>query len=143
LREGLLQDIERYRARYLRAFERTFEHRMQYLDGLARRVISPRQRLRQQHECLQQLALRLKAGFAALFRDRRIPCQILAARVALLSPQRTLSRGYAALLSLEDGHALRAPSELTPGHSVLVHLAEGRATMDIDKVRQILPPIFT
>ena len=41
----------------------------------------------------------------------------------MLSPQRTLERGYAALIDAQTGRAVRAPSALKPQRRLTVHLA--------------------
>jgi len=52
----------------------------------------------------------------------------------LLSPRRTLERGYAALLDAQ-GRAVRSPDALKPGRSVTVYLAQGVADLGIADVQ--------
>jgi exodeoxyribonuclease VII large subunit len=51
----------------------------------------------------------------------------------LLSPQRTLDRGYAVLLN-HQGQAVRDPKAINQGDQVDVHLALGSAQIEISKV---------
>ncbi|CAG7600325.1 exodeoxyribonuclease VII large subunit [Candidatus Vallotia tarda] len=59
----------------------------------------------------------------------------LATRIELLSPQRTLERGYAALIDLNSGSAVRTPAELKAGQRVTAHLAQGSADISIAHVQ--------
>ncbi|MDR8933835.1 Exodeoxyribonuclease 7 large subunit [Burkholderia multivorans] len=58
-----------------------------------------------------------------------------AARLEVLSPQRTLERGYAALIDAQTGRAVRAPSALKPQRRLTVHLAEGSADVSLADVQ--------
>jgi exodeoxyribonuclease VII large subunit len=66
----------------------------------------------------------------------------LAARLEVLSPQRTLERGYAALLDAQNGRAVRSPSALKPGKRMTVHLAEGSADIALSDVQPRLTDGF-
>ena len=58
-----------------------------------------------------------------------------AARLEVLSPQRTLERGYAALIDTQTGRAVRAPNALKPQRRLTVHLAEGSADVSLVDVQ--------
>ncbi|MDR5644303.1 exodeoxyribonuclease VII large subunit [Burkholderia cenocepacia] len=58
-----------------------------------------------------------------------------AARLEVLSPQRTLERGYAALIDAQTGRAVRAPNALKPQRRLTVHLAEGSADVSLADVQ--------
>ncbi|MEM5382170.1 exodeoxyribonuclease VII large subunit [Paraburkholderia phymatum] len=68
--------------------------------------------------------------------------ETLAARLEVLSPQRTLERGYAALLDAQSGRAVRAPSALKPGRRMTLHLAEGSADIALSDVQPRLTDGF-
>lgn len=57
--------------------------------------------------------------------------------LALLAPQRTLERGYAVLLNAK-GEVLRSPAQLRAEQALDVHLAEGRAQIEVAKVQENL-----
>ncbi|MCQ0037914.1 exodeoxyribonuclease VII large subunit, partial [Burkholderia glumae] len=65
-----------------------------------------------------------------------------AARLEVLSPQRTLERGYAALIDTQTGRAVRAPGALAPQRRLTVHLAEGTADVSIADVQPRLDETF-
>jgi exodeoxyribonuclease VII large subunit len=181
----LLRELDQRHAVLARGFGRLMERRAQQLDWLARRLVSPAERLAQQRSHLRQLAIRLasagsrstaqaRASFnvvqmrwqrtrpdaaaqraqvealgrrldAAFSREReRAGARVseLAARLEVLSPQRTLERGYAALLDAQSGAAVRAPGALKPGKRLTVHLAQGSADVALADVQPRLAEGF-
>ena len=91
---------------------------------------------------LQRLAQRLDDGLLRQHERHTARVATLAARLDVLSPQRTLERGYAALLDGQSGHAVRAPSALKPGRRFTVHLAEGTADVALADVQPRLTDGF-
>jgi exodeoxyribonuclease VII large subunit len=91
---------------------------------------------------LGRLDERLHSAFAR--RHERSAAQVaaLAARLDVLSPQRTFERGYAALLDAQSGRAVRAPAALKPGRRLTVHLAEGSADIALADVQPRLTDSF-
>jgi exodeoxyribonuclease VII large subunit len=181
----LLRDLDQRHAALARGFGRMMERRAQQLDWLARRLVSPAERLARQRTHLQQLGARLTSAGARPVRDARARfalvqmrwqrwrpdltqhrakvgnlserlerallrqherqvarVETLAARLEVLSPQRTLERGYAALLDAQNGRAVRAPSALKPGRRMTVHLAEGSADIALSDVQPRLTDGF-
>jgi exodeoxyribonuclease VII large subunit len=173
----LLRELEQRHDALARALQRSLEQRAQQLDWLARRLVSPAQKLERQREQLVQLrtrlagavqrslregharfslvqlrwrrarpdalraqrdlaqmSLRLRTVFARRLEQRHAQLSELAAKTTLLSPRRTLERGYAALLD-EQGRAVRSPDALKPGRSVTVYLAHGVADLGIADVQ--------
>jgi exodeoxyribonuclease VII large subunit len=161
------------------------ERRAQQLDWLARRLVSPAERLARQRAHLRQLASRLVAAGARPVRDARAHFALvhyrwqrkrpdvsterehllrlaqriggahqrraerekacvseLAARLQVLSPQRTLERGYAALIDAQSGRAVRAPNALKPRRPLTVHLAQGSADVLLADVQPRLSDEF-
>ncbi|CAG4890286.1 Exodeoxyribonuclease 7 large subunit [Paraburkholderia saeva] len=181
----LLRDLDHRHATLARGFGRMMERRAQQLDWLARRLVSPAERLARQRMHLHQLSVRLASAGARPVRDARGRFSLLqmrwqrwrpdlvshhakvdgfaerlerarqrlherqsarvatlGARLEVLSPQRTLERGYAALLDAQNGRALRAPSALKPGRRLTVHLAEGSADIALSDVQPRLTEGF-
>ena len=173
----LLRELEQRHDALARALQRSLEQRAQQLDWLARRLVSPAQKLERQREQLVQLrtrlagavqrslregyarfslvqlrwrrarpdalraqrdlaqmSLRLRTVFARRLEQRHAQLSELAAKTTLLSPRRTLERGYAALLD-GQGRAVRSPDALKPGRSVTVYLAQGVADLGIADVQ--------
>ncbi|XUW87834.1 exodeoxyribonuclease VII large subunit [Burkholderia sp. M6-3] len=181
----LLRELDHRHAALARGFGRMMERRAQQLDWLARRLVSPAERLARQRMHLQQLSARLSSAGARPVRDARARFSLLqmrwqrwrpdlaahqakldnltqrldaallrqherqasristlAARLEVLSPQRTLERGYAAVLDAQSGRAVRAPSSLKPGRRLTVHLAEGAADVALADVQPRLADGF-
>ncbi|MFM0260797.1 exodeoxyribonuclease VII large subunit [Paraburkholderia sediminicola] len=181
----LLRELDHRHATLARGFGRMMERRTQQLDWLARRLVSPAERLARQRTHLQQLSVRLASAGARPVRDARARFSLLqmrwqrwrpdlaahqaklgmlsqrldaallrqherqsarigtlAARLEVLSPQRTLERGYAAVLDAQSGRAVRAPSSLKPGRRLTVHLAEGAADITLADVQPRLTDGF-
>lgn len=181
----LLRELDHRHAMLARGFGRMMERRAQQLDWLARRLVSPAERLARQRTHLQQLSARLASAGARPVRDARARFSLLqmrwqrwrpdlaahqaklgtlsqrldaallrqherqsarigtlAARLEVLSPQRTLERGYAAVLDAQSGRAVRAPSSLKPGRRLTVHLAEGAADIALADVQPRLTDGF-
>jgi exodeoxyribonuclease VII large subunit len=173
----LLRELAQHHEAVRRAWQRAFDQRGQQLDWLARRLVSPAQRLERQREQLVQLrtrlghaaqralggaqarftlaqlrwqrarpdtvraqrdltmlSTRLRTVFAQRLERRHAQLSELAAKTALLSPHRTLERGYAALLD-GQGRAVRKPAALKPGQRVTAYLAEGVADLGIADVQ--------
>ncbi|MDR5732697.1 exodeoxyribonuclease VII large subunit [Caballeronia sp. LZ025] len=181
----LLRELDHRHAALARGFGRSMERREQQLDWLARRLVSPAERLARQRVHLRQLASRLAAAGGRPVRDARARFALmqyrwarrrpdvaaqsehvlrlagrlrsaserrrerekaclseLSARLQVLSPQRTLERGYAALIDAQTGRALRAPNALKPKRPLTVHLAEGSADVLLADVQPRLPDEF-
>ncbi|CAH2782177.1 MAG: Exodeoxyribonuclease VII large subunit (EC [uncultured Paraburkholderia sp.] len=181
----LLRELDHRHAALARGFGRMMERRAQQLDWLARRLVSPAERLARQRTHLQQLSARLASAGARPVRDARAHFSLLqmrwqrwrpdlaahqarlgslaqrldaallrqherqaariatlSARLEVLSPQRTLERGYAAVLDAQTGRAVRAPSSLKPGRRLTMHLAEGTADVALAGVQPRLADGF-
>lgn len=184
-RTMLLRELDHRTAALARGFGRLMERRAQQLDWLARRLVSPAERLRRQRTHLQQLQARLAQAGGRPLRDARARFAIVrlswqrwrpdlaghrstltelarrldvgierqrerrAARVAMLegrlqvlSPQRTLERGYAALIDAQTGRAVRSPASLKRDRQLTVHLAEGAADVTLKDVQPRLTDGF-
>ncbi|MEX3526686.1 MAG: exodeoxyribonuclease VII large subunit [Burkholderia sp.] len=159
----LLRELADRQAELRRALLRGLEARAQQLDWLARRLVSPAERLARQRTHLQQLAVRLTSAGARPVRDARARFALVmlrwqrmrpdvaasrlsvtscAARLEVLSPQRTLERGYAALIDAQTGRAVRTPGALKPQRRLTVHLAEGSADVSLADVQPRLDDNF-
>ncbi|MEX3583355.1 MAG: exodeoxyribonuclease VII large subunit [Burkholderia sp.] len=181
----LLRDLADRQAELRRGLRRGLEARAQQLDWLARRLVSPAERLARQRTHLQQLAVRLASAGARPVRDARARFALVmlrwqrtrpdvaaarlsvtdwsqrlgvtlrhrherasarvagcAARLEVLSPQRTLERGYAALIDAQTGRAVRAPGALKPQRRLTVYLADGNADVSLADVQPRLDENF-
>jgi exodeoxyribonuclease VII large subunit len=93
-------------------------------------------------EHLMRVAERLRASQARFHERAAARVSELSARLQVLSPQRTLERGYAALIDTQTGRAVRTPDALKPKRPLTVHLAEGSADVMLADVQPRLSDEF-
>src|SRR5262249_38079432 len=91
---------------------------------------------------IDTLAQRLNAALSRQHERQLARIDQLHGRLEVLSPQRTLERGYAAVLDAQSGRAIRAPSSLKPGRRLTMHLAEGSADVALADVQARLTDGF-
>ena len=70
-RDDLLQEVSHYAQRLRRVVERALERRMQQLDGLARSLVHPGERIAAQNGHLDHLASRLRSGWGRSADERK------------------------------------------------------------------------
>jgi exodeoxyribonuclease VII large subunit len=88
------------------------------------------------------LARQLATAFERQRERRASTVAGLAARLEVLSPQRTLERGYAALIDVQTGRAVRAPSALKRDKRLTIHVAEGSVDVTLKDVQPRLADDF-
>jgi exodeoxyribonuclease VII large subunit len=121
-----LQHIAQFRTRMARLMDYTLSERMQKLDFLAHRLISPAERIRQQRETLGQLLARLNQAASHQLELRGQQLHRLAQNLEHLNPKGVLERGYS-LVETADGKIVRSSTQVKPGDSLALTFAEGRA----------------
>lgn len=99
--------------------DRLIHTHAQRLDYLAKRLISPTQKIQAAHAHLRHLSLRLAAGGERQLRFHQHRLQSLSERLNLLDPNQVLSRGYAIVKDaqntvISDVHQL--------SHQQLIHI---------------------
>jgi exodeoxyribonuclease VII large subunit len=132
-RGALLHDLLRYRQRMERQLGHMLGQNMQKLDFLARRLLSPAQQIEYRRHHLQQLDIRLQAGFAQFMQKNNHQLHRLAQNLQHLNPLSVLNRGYA-LIHTHESTLVRSVSQLTPGQDVRLTLGDGEAGA---RIRQI------
>jgi exodeoxyribonuclease VII large subunit len=133
-RAALLEDVMQLRRRLARDLRRAIETREQRLDHLARRLLTPAQRLARDRERLGQLGRRLQ-------RDGRLSLQARAQRLAALrsalghlDPTQVLSRGYS-IVRDTAGHVRASSAGLTAGDTLDITFAEGGVGVTVRQPR--------
>jgi len=115
-----------------RELRRRLQYAMQALDGTARRLVHPAERVR---NCLQTLAhLRTRLAFAFGHRVHRSSARLerLQASLAGLDPTAVLGRGYS-ITRNADGALLRDAAHAREGESLTTTLARGRVVSQVLK----------
>ena len=85
-------------------------------------------------QAINEQARRLTASATGSIQRQRQSLSSLAAQLEMLNPQRTLERGYA-IVTNEQGHIVRAPTELCPQALITIRLAKGTVQVGIATVQ--------
>lgn len=107
--------------------------RMQQLDFLARRLLSPLQQVTHKISHLSQLNLRLQAGILQRLQRKQQQLVRLEQNLSHLNPQAVLQRGYA-LVHTAEGKLVRTYEQLSPGQDVRLSLGDGQADAQVTKI---------
>lgn len=102
------------------------------LDGLEKRLKSPTEQLRQQQQQVAQLLGRLALGMRHLCENRRHHVNLLAGRLAALSPTAVLGRGYA--IVQRDTEVIFSSSQVQCRDDLRVTLAQGQLQVKVTAV---------
>ena len=130
---GRIADCVRALSREMR---RRLQYAMQAIDGCAKRLVHPAQRLRNASETLAQLRTRL--AFALGHRVHRCMAELgrLQASLAGMDPTAVLERGYS-ITRTPDGKVLRDAARIAEGDEILTTLARGAVRSRVKK-RELL-----
>ncbi|MFT5683785.1 MAG: exodeoxyribonuclease VII large subunit [Myxococcota bacterium] len=120
------------RARLSEAMLRDLMGREQLLRILNEQLRSPQPQVDAERVRVAAASQALTAAMQRLLESRRERLAATTQQLDALSPLAVLSRGYS--LTLKGDHAVRDAAELTPGDSVEIRLAKGRATATITAV---------
>ena len=128
-RDQMLQELDAIMQALLQRVNQRIEREAQTLDQLALRLshaLPNPDRMREQITSWQQ---RLNQAWSVRMENWKRNQTHYQSQLEMLNPQRTLERGYAVILNKDDDelNAVRNPSELNPGHTYQVQLAEGQA----------------
>lgn len=111
--------------------------RLELLDervrGLTRRLRSPRQQLQLWHQRHADLVRRLDQSMARRQQETEGRLAALAGRLDLLSPLRTLERGYAIAFAEKTGRAVLDAETLSRGDHLQLRFARGRARATVEE----------
>ncbi len=119
-----------------REMRRRLQYAMQALDGCAKRLVHPAERLRNAAQSLTQLRTRL--AFALGHRVHRCMAELsrLQASLAGMDPTAVLARGYS-ITRTADGAVLRDAGRIAEGEEIFTTLARGSLRSKVKK-REIL-----
>jgi len=131
-REALCDSVERLRRRAARDITRIVERASQRVDGAARRLLTPAERLARNRERVVQLGRRLRR--AATLRDREQRVGALRTALAHLDPTQVLARGYS-IVRDASGHVRVTSAGLAAGDALDIMFSRGGAAVKVDKPR--------
>ena len=132
LREALFAQVAELALRISRETSRRIEYAMQAVDGLARRVVHPAERLRASRQLLLQLAARLASASARALDAFRAKIEQLRSGLQALDPAAVLARGYS-LTRDAQGELVRDSSRVAPGDQLTTTLAGGWIESQVQK----------
>jgi exodeoxyribonuclease VII large subunit len=103
---------------------------MQAVDGLARRLVHPAERLRALRQNLLHLGKRLSSATARLFERFTAQVNVAHKSIASLDPTAVLGRGYSITRSA-GGALLRDASKVSAGERIVTTLAKGTIESEV------------
>lgn len=158
-RAVLWDEVNAYRRRLARDLRRIVESHAQRLDHLARRLLTPAERLARDRERVAQLARRMRIAASGAANMRHIRVESLAPRLARalhraterrerrldalrnslghLDPTQVLARGYS-IVRDSDGRVRQSSTGLATGHTLDITFSEGGAEVTVRQPR--FPP---
>jgi exodeoxyribonuclease VII large subunit len=132
-RQALLQDLATLSQKMSTRVIQRIDKESQRLDQLSLRLSHALPNADRMKEKIEQLTMRLDQSWQVRINTYSEKHRHWFSHLELLSPQRTLDRGYAVLLN-KQGQALRDPKAIKQGDEVDIHLALGSAQVEISKV---------
>ncbi len=109
--------------RMLLWIRRDLHSRRRLLEQMSARVVSPKDRLREQAQRCDELRSRLDRAIQVRLQQRRSRLELLMGRLDALSPLRVLQRGYS--LALHEGEVLKSTTQVKPGDELDLRLSDG------------------
>jgi exodeoxyribonuclease VII large subunit len=105
--------------------ERDLSSRRMLLQHIAARLISPKDRLREQAQRCDELSLRLERAFKVRLDRRRAMVEQLSGKLDALSPLRVLERGYSIVRS-ESGGVIKSAGQVHEGQELQIRFSDGQ-----------------
>ena len=106
------------------SLKRDLQMKRRILETLSARMKSPKDRLREQIQRLDEIEAALARGIGLLIERRKMHLERLMTKLHALSPLNVLSRGYA-LVQLESGKVIRSAKEVKQGDSLTLRFSDG------------------
>ncbi len=131
-RSALLARIHLLQERLNRQISHQLQQKMQTLDFLGRRLLSPSQQVTQKSAYLLQLELRYKASIAKTLETYQQRVRNLAQNLNHLNPEAVLSRGYA-LVYNESDQLIHSVNQVAIGENVRIILSDGKTLAKISQ----------
>ena len=116
--------IKESKIRLVQGIQRDLVTRKTLLSHIAARVVSPRDRLREQAQRCDELSLRLERAFKVRLERRQAVLEQLMGKLDALSPLKVLDRGYSIAQDL-DGTVIRSAKKIKAGQDLQIKFADG------------------
>jgi exodeoxyribonuclease VII large subunit len=127
MRSALLDQIEQYRTRMIRASDRRLRYSRERLTSLAARLgaAEPSRALNERRGRVEELRERLRGCADRVLPQRRLGLMGLTARLGALNPENVLERGYA-MVSDDQGRWLNSAAQVEPDMMLNIRMWGGR-----------------
>ena len=123
-RAELLARVAEMGTRASREARRRLEYAMQTVDGLARRLVHPAERIRSSRQLVAQLTARLASAAGRSLDAAHYRIERLRAGLASLDPNAVLARGYS-ITRRAGGEVLRDAARVAEGERLVTTLFKG------------------
>jgi exodeoxyribonuclease VII large subunit len=133
-REGCRGEVAALRRRLARDLRRVLETRAQRLDAVARRLLTPAERIARQRERLAHWSRRMSRDAQQGLARRAQRLAALRTALSHLDPTQVLARGYS-IVRDADGHVRRSSAGLAAGAALDITFSEGGAEATVRKAR--------
>lgn len=134
-RETLFNALRQLQQHLSRSLKFNLQQRAQTLDYLARRLVSPLDKIAQQQLQLAQIHSRLKNSMQQQISYKQQHLMRLSQNLQHLNPQAVLTRGYA-LVQDAQGNIINSSTQLQTGDTVKLTLGSGAADAIISRIHK-------
>lgn len=136
LYENYAQKVDQLTQQLIQLQQNMFVNRRTQLQQLASRLAagSPRHRIDQQLQLVNQLSRQLKTDAAADLQRRQERVTGLIRQLDALSPLKIMSRGYTYVT--KNQRVVNHASQLAVGQAVQLHFSDGQALAEITKIKE-------
>lgn len=132
-RDDLAEQIRGLGARLQRVVRAGLEGAREEWDGLVRRLVDPRRRLRETQIRLDELSLTLWRRFQDRLDRLKDRLRLTAGRLGSLSPLAVLERGYSIAHKMPEDLIIRDAGSLAVGDLLRITFARGRSLCRVEK----------
>lgn len=131
-REALLSKLKQLGLQLHRNSQDTLNQRAQMLDYLARRLVSPTEKIAQQKQQLAQLGYRLDLSIKQQLQRQQSNLSQIEQNLHHLNPQAVLTRGYA-FAQTKDGKIINNSAQIKTGDAINLTFGIGEAEAVVSK----------
>ena len=131
-REALLSKLKQLGFQLFKNSQDIFNQRAQMLDYLARRLVSPTEKIAQQQQQITQLGYRLDLSIKQQLQRQKNNLRQIEQNLHHLNPQAVLTRGYAFAQS-KDGQIINDSAQIKLGDTINLTFGVGEAEAIVSK----------
>lgn len=117
--------------RLLTSFRRDLLLKRRMLETLSAKIKSPKDRLREQAQKVDELSLSMERSVRIMIERRQMHLERLSTKMNALSPLNVLSRGYA-LVQREGAHVVRTAKDVKSGDPLQLRFADGEVRVRVE-----------